>query len=143
MEVFSVEGELMDQIGEVLLAWVPVVVTALLSVFNVVILLKKANPEIRKLDSESDAQEANAAEASANAVKLYAEELTNVRNQIKELRMEMDKKDATIKERDSIILEQKTVISDLKDWAERLSYQLRSEGKEPVPFRATKFPRKV
>lgn len=136
MEIFCFEGEIVEN----LINWIPLAITTILGVFNVYILWKKARPEIKKIESESASEYAAAAKASADAVKLYTDELTGVRAELKELRKELDAKDAIITARDKVIMEQKTTIDDLKDWAERLTYQVKSRGEIPVPFRS---PRKL
>lgn len=112
------------------LNWLPLMLTSLVSAINFFFLWKRATPEIEKIRSESEKDDADAVESYANAARVVAEELTKVRDEVKVLRGE-------IYERDKIILQQRIMIDDLKDWSTRLIFQMKSINKdiEPTPFK--------
>lgn len=113
-----------------LLAWMAPLISIFISVGTYLILWKKAKPEIDKIKAETSSEDATAAESYARAAKTYAEELESVRQELANLRREIDS-------RDKLILEQGLVIEDLKDWAQRLIFQVKSLNGNPVPLRST------
>lgn len=124
--------------------WIPLLVNSLIAAGTFFILWRKASPEINQIRSEAEKNEALANTSEAQAAKTYAEaadlvgeQLKEVRQEVKDLRKEIDVLNNVIREREKLIMEQTVTIEDLKDWAERLIFQLRSRdpSAEPVPFR--------
>ena len=85
----------------------------------------------RKRSADVTCAEADAAESYASATKTYAAEVVRLRNEMKDLRAELDETKKQVKEQDR-------EIQDLRDWAERLVYQIKSLGAVPVEMRKSK-----
>lgn len=94
--------------------------TLLLSAVAVVIAIFKARPE-------AQASAGDAAESYAAAAKTYSDEVIKLRGELAEIRMQdRDREDRIAK------LEREN--RNLRAWAERLCYQLKSLGVTPVPL---------
>lgn len=87
-----------------------------------------ARPEAQKLSSDAQASEADAAESYANVAIKYADELRKLRDELSGLEGRMRAQEIELGK-----VRQEN--ADLRDWAERLVFQVRSLGHEPVKMR--------
>jgi|GEM_PF-5995980 len=87
-----------------------------------------ARPEAKKLAGEAQASEADAAESYANVVTIYAGEIRKMRDELAAL-------ESRIKIQESELGKLRQENADLRDWAERLHFQVKSLGHEPVKMR--------
>lgn len=117
------------EIFDEVLNWLIDIVPLVVSMFTLYILYRKLKPEVVKIESEANSENASAVESYAKATQIYSDELARVNEQIRILIAKGEQKD-------KIIMEQTITISEVTDWAERLVYQVRSMGAVPVPFKA-------
>lgn len=83
---------------------------------------------LKKTQHENIASDGAAAKSYADAAQTYADEVHQLRMEMSDLREE-------IKVKDKVIEEQRVTIEILQDWSERLVYQVKAFGQQPVMMR--------
>ncbi len=111
---------------------ISIVVTVVGAIVNNAIALYKARPERNKLEAESGASMADAAESIAGGAKISNDLLLKRIEELDERDQEREKKFVKMQnEFDRVRLE----LNEWQDWARRLAHQVKSLGHEPVAFK--------
>lgn len=101
--------------------------------------LYKLKPESKKIESESESAIADAADSIANGAKVSNELLLNRLLEMEKRERDRDVREAELLEQVKMskkeLSEIRASMADWQDWASRLVHQIRSYGKEPVPFK--------
>lgn len=108
------------------------IIAAIVSIIAAVISIYKARPERRKLEAESLASIAGAAESIANGAKVSNEELAK---RIEDMEAREIKREEEVRSLKKELMNVNNKLDEWKDYAMRLNYQVRSYGREPVPFK--------
>jgi len=119
------------------------IISAIVTVIGASLALYKAKPERRKLDADSNASMAEAAESLASGTKLINDPLMN---RIMDLEKREKKRDeserawklawnAEMTDLKQKFEEMRLELDAYKDWALRLDGQRRKAGLDPVPFK--------
>ncbi len=124
----------MDSINQATLiaTLIGTIIASIVSVLGAVITIFKIRPDVRKTNADGDSAIADAAESVANGSKISNEMLMNRIKEMEELGNKRDKDLDKIKEKFAAL---ELELTEWKDYAFRLTHQVKSLGYEPVPFK--------
>lgn len=94
--------------------------------------LYKVKAEKKKTNNEGESAIAEAAESLANGAKISNDMLLNRLVEMETREKDRDKREKELLDKVNAL---ETSLTDWQDWARRLVHQVRSYGKEPVPFK--------
>lgn len=94
--------------------------------------LYKVKAEKKKTNNEGESAIAEAAESLANGAKISNDMLLNRLVEMETREKARDKREKELLDKVNAL---ETSLTDWQDWARRLVHQVRSYGKEPVPFK--------
>lgn len=94
--------------------------------------LYKVKAERKKTAAEGESAIADAADSIANGAKISNDMLLNRLVEMETREKDRDKREKELMDKVNAL---ETSLTDWQDWARRLVHQVRSYGKEPVPFK--------
>jgi TolA-binding protein len=93
-----------------------------------------ARAQFMRVPSQNDSDDASAVRSYAEAAERISKQNQSMAAEVEHLRTQVDEFRKELEKRDAIIQQMKIERDNLKNWAERLVYQLKSHELVPVLF---------
>ncbi len=101
---------------------------------SIVISILAARAQFKRIPSQNESDDASAVRSYAEAAERISKQNQTMAQEVEHLRQQVDDFRKELEKRDAVIQQMKIERDNLKNWAERLVYQLKSHELVPVLF---------